>query len=127
MLTPKALHYTKNHLWLRPVGFSEYFIGITDLAQKQMGLIRSISLNLQGVIIEKNALLGHIEGHSKTLSLISPIGGKIIAVNSLLGSCPSDINNDPYMNWILRIAVEKHMSISAFLNHEEYQELSNDF
>jgi len=127
MLIPKALHYTKNHLWLRPVGFSEYFIGITHFAQKQIGAISCITLDLQCGILEKNLPLGRIDSASGAFALIAPVEGTIIAANTTLNHTPSNINEAPYTNWILRIAVNRHIPISELLNHEEYQKLTNDY
>ncbi|KAF2508668.1 glycine cleavage system protein H [Flavobacterium zhairuonense] len=127
MFIPKALHYSKNHLWLRPVGLYEYFIGVTDYAQKQIGLISSVNLQQCGNIAETNTLFGHISGPNKTFPLIAPIDGWIIAINSILSHSPFNINEAPYTYWILRIITDRHISISSLLNSQEYQELINDF
>lgn len=118
MLIPQNLYYTENHLWLRKVGLYDFCIGITDFAQKEIGEINLIEINLEESTIEKSASWGSVYGINATFSLIAPCACKITAVNNILNTKPSHVNTDPYNNWFLSIST--YISINEFLTHEDY-------
>lgn len=123
MFIPKGLQYTRNHLWLRKIGVYDYFIGLTDFAQKEIGRINLIELKLEDDCMKKEILWGTIYGNNETFTLVSPFECKIMSTNITLDKSPSSINNNPYLNWLLRVSVEMVISPSAFLSSEEYIEL----
>lgn len=123
MFIPKGLQYTRNHLWLRKIGVYDYFIGLTDFAQKEIGRINLIELKLEDDCMRKEILWGTIYGYNETFTLVSPFQCKIMSTNITLDKSPSSINNNPYLNWLLRVSVEMVISPSAFLSSEEYIEL----
>lgn len=53
MFIPKGLQYTRNHLWLRKIGVYDYFIGLTDFAQKEIGRVNLIELKLEDDCMKK--------------------------------------------------------------------------
>ncbi|MGC5745941.1 glycine cleavage system protein H [Chryseobacterium sp. NFX27] len=125
MLIPQNLYYTKDHLWLRKVGLYDFCIGITDFAQKEIGEINLIELDLKGSTIGKSVSWGAVYGINATFSLIAPCACKITAVNTILNTKPSHVNTDPYNNWFLSIST--HIFANEFLTCEEYNLLLNDF
>lgn len=120
MIIPQNLYYTENHLWLRKVGLYDFCIGITDFAQKEIGEIDLIELNLEGSRIVKSASWGSVYGINSTFSLIAPCECKITAVNNILNTKPSLVNTDPYNNWFLSIST--YIPIKEFLTHEDYNQ-----
>lgn len=126
MFIPKSLYYTKNHLWLRKIGLWDFYIGITDHAQNEIGNIELVELELEGFNIKKDAKWGLIHAMNHKLTLIAPLDCKIKATNSILQENTSIINSDPYCHWFLRVTVDKHDHY--FLSNEEYKEHTlNDF
>lgn len=123
MFIPKALYYTKNHLWLRKIGLYDYFIGITDFAQKEIGEINLIELELEGSKMKKEMVWGNIYGPNQTFALIAPLECKIMATNITLDKRASSINSDPYTHWFVRVSVEMAIPPGAFLSSREYIEL----
>ena len=121
MFIPKSLYYTKNHLWLRQVGLYDYFVGITDFAQKEIGEISLIELELTGEHMKKEILWGKIYGLNQTFPLLAPFECKIMATNAILDTNPSSINRDPYNHWFLRVSTVT--SNYGLLTNEEYIEL----
>ncbi|ABQ07455.1 glycine cleavage system protein H [Flavobacterium johnsoniae] len=121
MFIPKSLYYTKNHLWLRQVGLYDYFVGITDFAQKEIGEISLIELEFTGEHMKKEMQWGKIYGLNQTFSLLAPIDCKVMATNVILDTNPSSINRDPYNNWFLRVSTV--VSNYGLLTNEEYIEL----
>lgn len=121
MFIPKGLFYTKNHLWLRQVGLYDYFIGITDFAQKEIGEISLIELKLDCQHLKKEILWANIYGLNQTFPLISPLECKIMATNVILDTNPSSINRDPYNHWLIRISTVS--STYELLTSKEYTAL----
>lgn len=121
MFIPRALYYTKNHLWLRQIGLYDYFVGITDFAQKEIGEISLIELELNGQHMKKEMVWGNIYGTNQTFALLAPIDCKVMSTNSILDTNPSSINRDPYNHWLLRVSTVT--SIYGLLTNEEYTAL----
>ncbi|MNL11886.1 Glycine cleavage system H protein [compost metagenome] len=121
MFIPRALYYTKNHLWLRQIGLYDYFVGITEFAQKEIGEISLIELELNVLHMKKEMLWGNIYGLNQTFSLLAPFDCKVMATNAILDENPSRINRDPYNHWLLRVSTVA--SAYGLLTSEEYSEL----
>lgn len=121
MYIPRALYYTKNHLWLRQIGLFDYFIGITDFAQKGIGEISLIELELSSQHMKKEVLWGKIYGLNQTFTLLTPFDCKVMETNFLLDKNPSSINRDPYNHWLLRVSTVT--GTYGLLTNEEYKEL----
>ena len=121
MYIPKALYYTKNHLWLRQIGLFDYFVGITDFAQKEIGEISLIELELNSQHMKKEILWGKIYGLNQTFTLLTPFDCKVMETNFLLDKNPSSINRDPYNHWLLRVSTVT--GTFGLLTNEEYNEL----
>jgi len=122
MFIPRALYYTKNHLWLRQIGLYDYFVGITEFAQKEIGEISLIELELNGPHMKKEMLWGNIYGLNQTFPLLAPFDCKVMAVNVILDENPARINRDPYNHWLLRVSTVA--SAFGLLTSEEYSELA---
>lgn len=119
MFIPKSLYYTKDHLWLMKVGSGQFFIGITDYAQRTAGKINKVELNLQNTEIKKNILWGKIYGKDSILQLVLPFDCVIENISSDLKH--SLINMRPYSNWFIRVSAE--VSCNSLLCKDEYEEL----
>jgi glycine cleavage system H protein len=122
MHIPTNLRYTTHHLWLRPVGRNDIYVGITDFAQKELGRIDSFELEAEGTQKIKDASFGKIFGANKTLELITPLAGRIVMVNTEIEKAPLTLNSDPYQHWIALMAIDsKHFQGVKLLTAEEYK------
>lgn len=121
MFIPKGLYYTKNHLWLRKIGMYDFFIGITEFVQKEIGGISLIELELNNEYMKKEMVWGNIYGLNQTFSLVAPFECKIMAINITLDKNPSSINRDPYNHWFLRVST--NVTTYGLLTNEEYTAL----
>lgn len=118
---PKGLDYTKNHLWLRKIGSCDFYIGITDYMQKEIGKIDLIEIDLQDINMQKGKTWGKICGLNQKFSLIAPLDCYVLAINPVLEHKVSLLNTDPYNHWLLRVAVRT--ANYYFLSHQEYLKL----
>lgn len=121
MHTPAALRYTEHHLWLRPVGRNDIYIGITDYAQKELGRIDSFDIQAEGGEKKKGESFGKIFAANKTLELIAPLAGRILMLNTDIEKSPPLLNSDPYHYWLVLMSIDStHLQGVKFLSAEEY-------
>lgn len=95
--------YTKEHEW---VSFEENVVtlGVTDYAQKMLGDVVFVDLPEVDAEITKDESFGVVESVKAVSDLYSPITGKVLEVNELLGDSPEMLNDDPYDEaWLVRI------------------------
>ena len=100
---PDELYYHKEHTWVR-VEYKKVRIGATDYAQKSAGDIVYVDLPFEGDEVTQNEPFGKMQSAKWIGELYSPISGKIVAVNDLLNSKPTLINQSPYESgWIIAV------------------------
>jgi len=121
MVIPKNLYYTKNHLWLRKIGLFDFCIGITDFAQKEIGEIGLIEIELKDNSIKKDEIWGRVYGTNQTFTLIAPLDCEIMATNTALDKSTPHINTNPYDYWFAMVSVKTYDN--SFLSDKEYIQL----
>lgn len=105
MSDPKELLYSKSHEWVRVEG-SEAVVGITHYAQESLGDITYVEVPAEGDEVAAEKEFGTVESVKAASDLISPVSGKIVAVNPALENTPEVINQDPYgKGWIIKVAL----------------------
>ena len=117
---PDNYLYTKEHEWLLIAGDTGT-VGITFHAQKELGDIVYIDLPDTDSPIEADAEIGEIESTKATSSVISPVSGTIVKVNSELEDAPETVNEDPYgKGWICVVEMENSKELGSLMDAEEY-------
>ena len=103
MNTPNELKYSKSHEWLKTED-GVAVIGISDFAQDALGDVVFINLPAVGDAVTAGESFGDVESVKAVSDLISPVTGVIVAVNDALEDAPEALNEDPYANWIIKVA-----------------------
>lgn len=101
---PQGVFYSKNHTWayLEKSGIAK--VGLDDLLLHITGDVEINQLKEPGETIQKGALLAEIKQNGKSLSILSPISGKILKPNSELSVNQKLMKDDPYgKGWIYDI------------------------
>ena len=113
------LYYdTKNHFWLKQNG-PFVRIGFTPLLQETSGSFVAIALENQAEI-QKGAAFGSVEAEKHVAQLMSPIAGKIIAINDKVVENPRLMNTDPYGDgWLVEVECDDFESQAVDLLHGE--------
>ena len=120
---PKELKYTKDHEWLRIEGDNAY-VGITEFAQRELGDIVFVDVNIQSEVLEKEEVFGSIEAVKTVSDLFMPIDGEVLSFNERLEDEPELINSDPYgEGWVIKIAISDTTELDELLDASVYQEL----
>ncbi|MCK4338794.1 MAG: glycine cleavage system protein GcvH [Candidatus Cloacimonetes bacterium] len=117
------LKYTETHEWLKIYG-KEATIGITDYAQKELGDIVFIELPEVGDELSAEDVLATVEAVKAVEEIYTPIGGRIIDVNSKLADTPELLNSSPYdEGWIVKFEIMNEDEIENLLSPMDYKKL----
>jgi len=119
-MNPEDLKYHKEHSWVRVNG-NRAVVGITDYAQESLGDIVFMDLPDTDSTIEADGEIGEIESTKATSTVISPVSGTIVKVNSELEDAPETINEDPYeKGWIVEIEMDDASELDALMGADAY-------
>ncbi len=120
-MNPADLKYHKEHSWVKVDG-NRATIGITEYAQESLGDIVYMDLPEADGQVEADGEIGEIESTKATSTVISPVTGTIVKVNSELEDAPETINEDPYgKGWIVVVEMDNSSELSALMDAEEYE------
>lgn len=120
-MNPDDIKYHREHAWVRVEG-KNATIGITDMAQQQLGDIVYVDLPERDTEVDADSELCEIESTKATSPVISPVSGKVLEVNEDLGDSPEIINEDPYGNgWIVVIAMNDPSEVNDLMTRDEYE------
>lgn len=121
---PQELQYTKDHEWVKVDG-NVAIVGITDFAQRELGDIVFVDINLTGEVLNEGAVFGSVEAVKTVSDLFTPVSGKVIEVNNGLNASPESVNTDPYgEGWMVKIELSKPLAdTEGLLSSAEYQSL----
>ena len=123
---PEELKYSKEHVWLRIEG-NRVVVGITDLAQEELGTIAAVELPDEGDQVEQEDSMGSIEARKTVAELYAPITGTVLAVNEEVLDTPSLLNDDPYDGgWLLELELEDRDELKALMSADDYADYVED-
>ncbi len=94
--------YLPEHDWAKQDG-EFVLIGVTDFAQKTLKDVVYIELPEVGETFNFKDVIGSIESVKAVSDLVSPISGKIVAVNDEVVNAPEKVNQDPYSAWLVKM------------------------
>ncbi|MEN6357963.1 MAG: glycine cleavage system protein GcvH [Armatimonadota bacterium] len=95
--------FSENDTWVRVIG-SRARVGVTDFVQQNLTDITYFEPAQAGSQIEQFDEVGSLESGKSMTDVLSPVSGRIIAVNIRLADSPELVNEDPYGNgWIAEI------------------------
>lgn len=121
MSFPANLRYTKDHEWIKIEG-NTATIGITDFAQKELGDIVYVEVEVIGKELEAGSVFGTVEAVKTVSDLYLPVNGTIIELNPALGTAPELVNNDPYgEGWMIKMTVKNPGDIEKLLDAAAYE------
>ena len=104
---PEEIYYHLGHSWAAPEGKNLVKVGVNDFAQKLVGKINSIQLPSIGSTIHQGEKGWTLGIDSKTIDMLSPVDGKVVAINEKIASSPEDINRYPYVSWLMKVESPK--------------------
>ena len=99
---PSNLKYTKTDEWFDPATGK---VGLTDYAQGQLSDIVFVEITVgAGDSVDAEGPIASVESVKAASEVMSPVGGKVVAINEDLASGPETINSDPYgAAWFIQV------------------------
>ncbi len=119
MNVPKDLLYSKTHKWVKRDGDLTY-VGITDYAAKQLGMLMFASLPEEGRQLKQGETFAELESVKTLNELDSPVNGIVEKINEVVFETPEVLNADAYGNWICAV---RNAESEGLLTAEEYEKL----
>jgi len=123
--TPIELKYAKTHEWARLEDDGTVTVGITDHAQTALGDVVYVELPELDVVLDAGEEAGVVESVKAASDIYAPIGGTIIAVNSVLEDAPETVNQDPYgEGWFYKLRPNDVGELDELLDADGYAEVA---
>lgn len=117
---PAELKYSKTHEWVRIEGDTAT-IGITDVAQDELGDIVYLDLPEAGRILASEEQFGEVESVKAVSELISPLSGEVVESNTGIQDSTEVVNEQPYADgWLIKVRLSNPSEVEALLSAEEY-------
>lgn len=122
----KDLRYSKEHEWVKVEG-ATMVIGITDLAQSELGDIVFVELPEVGDTITLDEPFGSVESVKTVSELYAPVSGTVVKVNEELSDNPEYVNESAYEKaWMVVIEPSDASELEQLMTAEEYEAMVNE-
>ena len=119
-MTEKEVKVSKQHVWVG-VEDRHVHLGLTNYIQGALGSVLSVELPDVGDTIEEGEVFAEIESASTVHELVSPVTGRVMAVNPILEDHPSIINEDPYSEgWLIEVRLKNEDDLDSLMDMDEY-------
>ena len=120
-MNPKEYKYSREHEWVCLESENNGKIGITDYAQSQLGDIVFLELPAPGTQLAQFQKMGEIEAVKTVSDILSPVSGKIVAVNQSAVDEPKLVNDEPYgAGWLVKMELSQPAELDTLLSSDEY-------
>jgi len=104
----EKIYYHLGHTWAMPEGGEVVKVGIDDFAQKLVGKIDAIKFPEVGSDMVQGERAWSLVIGDKVIDMLSPVDGKVVAVNREISTSPEKINIDPYgAAWLVKVQVPR--------------------
>ncbi|HIC26774.1 MAG TPA: glycine cleavage system protein GcvH [Gammaproteobacteria bacterium] len=116
--------FLASHEWAKLEEDGSVTVGISDYAQEQLGDIVFIELPELNSEFNQEDEAAVIESVKAASEVYSPMGGKVVEVNTILEESPEIINSSPYQEgWFFKLKPVDIAEFDNLLSPEEYSEL----
>jgi glycine cleavage system H protein len=119
---PEDLHYTRDHEWVRVDGETAT-VGISDYAQDQLGDIVFVEMPEVGNEFQKGEEFGTLESVKAVSEIYLPLSGEVLEINEDLADAPELLNQDPYINWIIKIKPSDLDELDTLMTGDDYLDM----
>lgn len=100
---PEPLLLHPGHAWANLVNGTA-LVGVSEFAHKLVGPIQAIRLPAVGASLGQGEKAWSLVVDGKTVDMLSPLDGKVVAVNEKVLASPAALKADPYgEGWLLKV------------------------
>lgn len=101
---PEGVYYHQGHSWALPQEGDLVKVGIDDFAQKLVGKPREVYIPTVGSKVEQGEVGWKLGVDSKTIEMLSPVSGEVVAINKRALEDPEVLIRDPYgEGWLMMV------------------------
>jgi len=123
MTRPNDARYSETHEWVMTPKKGDAVIGITDYAVKQLSDLVHLELPKVGDTLEAGTPFGEVESVKTVADLVSPVSGKVTAVNKEVIDNPDILHEEPFEDgWLIKVKVTEKADLDSLMDAKEYQE-----
>lgn len=116
---PEGTWLDPSHTWARPVADGSLLIGTDLLPGLLLGNVEEIDLAAAGAPVRRGDPIAVVGRGDRTLTLRSPIDGRIAELNPDLAAHPSHVASEPFgAGWLLRVDPADPGGLSLLLRGE---------
>ncbi len=103
-LVPGNVMVHPGHAWAKVGANSIITVGMDDFAVKLLGSVDSISLPEKGSKVGQGSPAWLMEADSRSIHMLSPVEGEVVAINSEVVKSPALAFRDPYgKGWLFKV------------------------
>ena len=118
---PDDLRYNEAHDWVRIDGDTATF-GITWYAQDTLGEVVFFSPVAAGSHVDREGDYGELESTKAVSTLIAPMSGEVVEVNTALDGSESTVNDDPYSaGWLVKVRLDDPSEADSLMTADAYR------
>ncbi len=125
MKIKENIRYAESHEWVSLDG-EIATVGITDYAQHALGDIVYVDMPEVGDEVTAGEEFGAVESVKAASDLYSPVSGEVVEINEALEDEPGLINQDAFVNWIMKVKVSDPSEVEALLDAEAYAKICEE-
>jgi len=97
-------YFHPGHAWARFDGGQLVTVGMDDFAQKLVGDLSAFSLPAPGSRVEQGERGWSLAPGAKSIDMLSPVDGTVVAVNERVMASPELVRRDPYGDgWLFKV------------------------
>lgn len=122
---PTDRRYAATHEWVRQKG-NEVEVGITDLAQEQLGDLVFVGDVKIGARLMAGEPAGTVESVKAASDIHAPVNGQVTAFNDELSADPAQVNEAAFDAWIFRMRPDDMADLSELLDADGYDLVAGD-
>lgn len=101
-----GLFYHSGHTWVKPMKNGAVRVGVDDFGRRLMGGVSRVELPGKGEAVRAGEAAVHVKCGLKHVDIVSPVDGRIVAVNEALGREGRALDRDPYgKGWLFTARV----------------------
>jgi glycine cleavage system H lipoate-binding protein len=101
-LLPESYFFHRGHAWVKNESGDRVAVGVDDFGQKLLGRIDAAFLPQVGAVLSQGERAWTLHANGKSIDMLAPIDGEVLAVNEGAAADPSVIQRDPYgKGWLL--------------------------
>ncbi len=122
MMVDKQARYLQTHEWVKKGPGKLMTIGLTAYAIEQLGDIVYMELPQAGKTLNKGDIFGVVESVKTASDMYSPVGGKVVEVNSAVPDNPEMLKTQAYGDaWLIRVEPSIPAEFNLLMGADAYE------